>query len=211
MDLRRTSSPLTQQQKLAVVSLAKAKQQARVSHSFEDELLSDYVEAAYDFLSGTNGWLNQCFLLTETFELYLPSWYPVCTGRGADTLRRFELPARPFVSLSAFEWLQSDGSYAALPASSYAVSRSEGAFAKVSRISITWPYAGAGTPLAYRLTFQAGFGAAADIPMPLKQCILLLVAEFYDNRTASADQIKTQTLYGLQKLAGPYRLAKDHS
>lgn len=212
MDLRRTSPLLTQEQKLTVVTLAQAKMQARVSHGFEDDLIKGYIEAAYDFLSGPVGWLSNCYLLTETFELYLPSWSPICRGPWGYALRHVEIPARPFASVTAFGSLQEDGRYADVAASAYAVTREEGAFASLVRVGGgAWPYSGPATPLAYRLTFTAGYGLPAAIPSVLKQSILLLVAEFYDNRTAAAEKVRPQTQFGLQKLAGQYRLAKDHS
>lgn len=73
MDLRLTSAPLTQAQKLAVVSVADAKAQARITTASEDALVAGYIEAAYDYLAGPNGWLGRCCLLTETWTTYLPA------------------------------------------------------------------------------------------------------------------------------------------
>ena len=46
MDVRRISPALTTEQKLTVVTLAEAKMQARVSHSFEDSLITSFIAAA---------------------------------------------------------------------------------------------------------------------------------------------------------------------
>ena len=59
MDLRRTSTALTREHKLSVVSIADVKAQARELSNDEDALIGDYIEAAYDFLAGQNGWLGR--------------------------------------------------------------------------------------------------------------------------------------------------------
>ncbi len=212
MDLRRTSNPLTIKQKLEVVSLADARQQARVSHGVEDGLFQGYIETAFDFLSGQGGWLNGYHLLEETFSYYVPSWSPVCIHALSSSFRRFELPARPFGGVISFEWLQPDGSYLEVAPSLFAVTSPDGEYAAISRVGTgRWPYTGVGSPLAYRVTFKAGHATPALVPAPLKQAIKLLVTEFYENRSASVDAVRPEALYGLKALAGRYKFAKDHS
>ena len=202
MDVRRISPALTTEQKLTVVTLAEAKMQARVSHSFEDSLITSFIAAAYDYLAGRDGWLNRYCLLKESYAVYFPAPRP-----GPFTL---ELPMRPFIDVDAFEWRQGDGSYVAVDPSLFAGTGGD-VFGTLARVGGSWPYSGPAHPLAYRVTFSAGHATAAEIPEPLKQSIRLLVAEFYDNRTASADVMRPQALFGLQALAGRYRIAKDHS
>ena len=58
MDLQRISDPLTQAQKLEVVSVDALKLHQRVAEDDEDALIGDLIEAAYDYLSGPEGWLE---------------------------------------------------------------------------------------------------------------------------------------------------------
>ena len=209
MDLRLFSPPLTFMDKLSVVDVSEVKAEARVTHDHEDALIGDNIETAYDYLSGRVGWLLRCCLLVEEFELYIPSWEPVCDPvRGYPSI---ELPMRPYMSLSSFESLQPDGSYIAVPTESFSVTDEADQFARLYRRG-RWPYAAGLHPQAYRVRFTAGFGTTkASIPSPLRKSIRMLASEMYKNREASVDKLQPLALYGLVRLAGAYRLAKDHS
>ncbi|WP_048710790.1 head-tail connector protein [Microvirga massiliensis] len=206
MDLRRISTSLTREQKLAVVSIADVKAQVRVSHSEEDELIAVFIEAAYDYLSGPEGWLGHCCLLDEEFEVY---------SAGPDRYG-FELPMRPIKEGAAivFDYL-ANATYTPVAPESYFVGTT-GVFPRVHRIvsSRAWPYVGIRNPRAYRLRFVAGFGAAADIPSPIKLGIRMLAAHWYQNRETVGSEGRTvggEIEYGLKALCGRYRIAHDHS
>ena len=201
MDVRRISPALTVEQKLDVVTLATAKAQARVSHAAEDVLITSYIAAAFDFLTGPAGWLVNFSLLRERFALYLAAPCP----RAA-----IELPRRPFADDVAptIEARQPDGTYLPINGGLFDVVGGDVYWRIVP--TGTWPATG-NSPLAYRITFSAGFAAAQDVPEPFRQAIRLLVAEFYENRSASADALRAQALFGVRALIGGYRLAKDHS
>lgn len=52
----------------------------------------------------------------------------------------------------------------------------------------------------------AGYGASADVPLPLKQAILMLTAHWFDNREAVAFGAQVQLLpMGVEALIAPYR------
>lgn len=200
MDLRRTSAPLTQTDKLAVVSVADVKSYARITSTDEDALIADEIETSYDFFSGEKGWLGRCCLLEETFELFVPAGAKI--GRGYDYPRiglgplggvaagfsrrdggasglGFEIPMRPFTadaSLLAFDVLQGDGSYQAMSPSLFNIVQSDDAFARIERSAsgFPWPYFGYYAPKAYRFQFKAGFGTTgASIPAAIRRAIII--------------------------------------
>jgi uncharacterized phiE125 gp8 family phage protein len=205
MDLRRISPALTREDKLSVVSVADVKAQARVIGSDEDELIASYIEAAYDYLSGPEGWLGHCCLLDEEWE-----YHAGMPGRFG-----FEIPMRPFKEAQrvTFEYWRSDA-YVPVDPTFYFVSTVD-TFPRIARTrAIAWPYYGIPSSRAYRIRFTAGFGAAADVPSPIKLGIKMLAAHWYSNREAVGPDGRTvgdDIKYGLRNLCGRYRVANDHS
>ncbi|MGY2052954.1 head-tail connector protein [Methylobacterium sp. JK268] len=208
MDLRRISAPLTRQQKLTVVTLDQVKQQERVLHDEEDAFIVDKIEAAYDYLSGPEGWTNGYCLLAEQFEMYVP-----------EVACRLILPVRPLIEegLTLDAWDAGSGIYRPVPSNAFALTSSDGCGCivgldrSVFRRAFGQPY-----PRAYRIRFTAGVTDPAAVPSPLKEAIKLLAAHWYQNREASlVERTATQTSrkidYGVEKLAGRYRFSFDHS
>jgi hypothetical protein len=57
-----------------------------------------------------------------------------------------------------------------------------------------------------------GFGAPDDIPSPFKQAIKMLAAYYYNHREAAESKDMPQEIeYGIRKLVGRWKFAKDHS
>jgi uncharacterized phiE125 gp8 family phage protein len=208
MDLRLVSDPLTQADKLAVVPVAEVKRHLGIFHDDADDNLADDIEAAYDYLSGPNGWLGGCCLLNEAWVAYLPSRLDA----------RVEIPLRPLAGsvVTGFGWLQSDGSYDPVLATAYHVVPALTAFPAIQRAtSVSWPYTGSAVPAAYKVEFTAGFGTdREDIPSPIRKGIRLLAGHYYRNREATGTEGRTvgqKIEFGLQSLCGRYRFAPDHS
>lgn len=203
IDLRLVSTPLTRAQKLAVCPLADVKAQARVSYNDEDALIESYIEAAYDFLSGPNGWLGRCCLLYEDWESYTPS----AIGQYV------ELPLRPVPGdgVTAFEWY-GGSAYSAVDAATY-YALTNGTFARLSRAAMaTWPYTGTYHPQAYRARFTAGFtppDEPAGVPSPIVQSMRILAAHWFRHRE-TAGEATPEIAYGLKALCGRYRIGPDH-
>lgn len=205
--LRLISTPLDRDDKLEVVSVADVKMQARISHSDEDELIAEYIEAAYDHMSGPDGWLNGCCFLEETWEVTYAS--PLA--------RAFDLPLRPVRSITSFERLVSGTTYEAVDPAIYS-GTSYGR--DVYRLQLTpftyWP--GAYDPPragAFRIRFKAGFGTEREqIPAPLRQGIRLLAAHWFMNREATATEGRSvggEINFGLNRVCGRYRFFHDPS
>lgn len=201
MDAIRTSEPLTHAQKLNVVSINELKLHARIIEDDENALLGEFIEAAFDHLHGPTGWLNGYCLLEETWRFYLPS--TLTFG--------LEVPVRPLIAVTAFEYLGSDGTtYEAVPTDRYR-QIGYGDHAQLVRTSLPYPYFGTSHPRAYRVTVTAGHPTAAEVPSPLRMAIKLLAAHFYQNREVMVVEKGSPMAFGLQSLAGRYRVSPDHS
>lgn len=201
MDVRRISDPLTPEAKLEVVTLEKAKAHLRVRHASEDELISDLIVTGFDFLHGPDGWLNGYCLLAETFEAFL-------LGIQATA----EVPLRPVGDVESVSVARLvSGSYEVEPPGAFVVA-TENNFAVIARLAAAAPDVSAvpANPLAYRVTFTAGHAIAAEVPMPLRQSILLLVGQWYANREATGT-VSREIEYGLKALAGRFRVSPNHS
>ncbi|MGX9981134.1 head-tail connector protein [Methylobacterium fujisawaense] len=227
MDLQRISPPLTQVQKLTVVSIDALKLHQRVEEDDGDALIGDLIEAAFDYLSGPEGLLNGYCILEESFELYV------------DTLgARLELPIRRFVDgdlVSVERFDLTTGAYADLDVGLYTVVREDdfGVIASLSGRALgerermwcgldwnawaaRWPSPPVRKPRLYRIRFAAGAKSPDLVPSPLKQAIKLIAGYWYEKRESIESDPRTQALpenltIGIGKLTGRYRVASDHS
>lgn len=208
VDLRLISTPLTAAEKIAVCPVADVKVQVRAdpNYSGEDALIGNYIEAAYDFLSGPDGWLGRCCILREDWEFFAP---PI-----AKTY--FELPLRPVApnGIADFEWIQGDSTYSAVDATVFQ-SLTTLTFPTLSLVSgQVWPYSSVFNPRAYRLEFTAGFVAKTaplTVPSPIRHAIKILAAYWYCHRESAQTELSHEIMYGLKAVAGRYRIGPDHS
>ncbi|MCI0358195.1 MAG: hypothetical protein L0211_06915 [Planctomycetaceae bacterium] len=110
-------------------------------------------------------------LLTQTWRLAIDS-FP----------REIVLPRPPLQSIASIQFVDANGTLTTLSASDYYAA----ADAEPARIAPaygkTWPATRAERE-AVRVTYVAGYGsAAADVPEPIRQAILLMVAQWFANR-----------------------------
>ena len=208
MDLRRISPPITRQQTQSVVTIEEVKAQARVTHDSEDDLIANYIAAAYHHLSGPNGWLNGYCLLPEEYEYSIPS---VCADG-------FNLPLRPLQDVTPavqIAYRDSAGTYTYLDAGLYFVTSGTGLPRLNPLANTTWPVPSLyGHPHAYRVTILAGHADGSEVPEPIKLGMMLLAAHWYANREATGPAGRNAGAsipYGMENLCGRYRLAHDHS
>lgn len=110
-------------------------------------------------------------LLTQTWELTLDEWWS-----GV-----LELPYPPLQSVSSIKYIDSDGVEQTLSASAYSVTTGDPVgyvqFAADTTVPVARAEAG-----AIRIRFVSGYTAAADIPASLRQAVLLMTAQWFENR-----------------------------
>ncbi len=164
---------------LEPVSLEEVKAHLRIDHTDEDVLLAALVTAGRIHLETTLG----LSFLTQQWILVLDQW---------PAQQSVSLPLGPVQQITAITLYDEDDQASAIDSSSYALDAISQPSRVVWRASISRPRPGR----AYNgieISLTTGFGSnAVDVPQPLRQAILLLVAHWYENRepVALATEIK---------------------
>lgn len=173
------------------VSLAEAKAHLRVLHSSEDTLIARLVSAAVSHVERVTGRA----LVTRTIELRLPA-FP-----DDDPIL---LPRPPLIAVASVTYVDTAGATQTLSSDKYTVTiDAEGYGAIVLDPDEAWPDTDE-TPRAVRVTYTAGYGAAADVPRDIASAILLHVGSLYAVREAVAAAGQVVPL-AYESLLDPYR------
>lgn len=173
------------------VTTAEAKAHLRVTHSSEDTLIESLVKAATAHLDGYSGILGRC-LVTQTWRQDFDAFAHVMRlpllAAGVTTVVHFDDAGASTTVDGANYELQDD--------------------ALGSFVRFTDDYSlpsGSAETRAARITFTAGYGAAADVPAALKVAILLLVGQWYFNRETTGPSDKVELPFAVSALITPYR------
>ena len=151
------------------ILLAEAKAHLRVVHAEEDQLISTLINSARRIVEARSGLL----LIDQVWTSFLDDW----PDSGV-----IELPLSPVSSIASVATYGEDDIAAAVdPAHYYAdtASRPPRLLLRGSRV---WARPGR-IANGIAITVTAGFGpAAADVPQPLRQAILILIAHWFEHR-----------------------------
>lgn len=166
MDLQLITAPAR------LLTLEQAKQHLNVEHALDDALIDSLVLVATTEIDGREGLLRRA-LVTQTWDYRLPC-FPAA--------ERLELPFPPLQSVTHIKYFDINGVEQTLSTSAYSVNPRT--FVGYVRRNPT----GSGWPSTYdrddavTIRFVAGYGEPDDVPSPIKQSLLLRVAELYVNR-----------------------------
>ncbi len=161
MGLRRTVAPVDYP-----VTLAEAKHQIAELGTEHDEYITRLIEAATDAVERETARA----LITQTWELTLDEFdSPI------------KLPKPPYQSVTHIKYIDEDGTLQTLSASVYQLSRASQPATIELAYDQSWPSTRC-EPDAVRVTYVAGYGAAADVPQALRHAILLLVSQWFGYR-----------------------------
>lgn len=150
------------------VTTAEAKTHLIVSHSEDDTLIDALITAARRFVENELG----RSLITRTLIVTLDA------REGAPPI---VLPHGPVGTVTSFEVFDDENDeWDTVAATAYYVAGDKLCMAEGSG-STSWPTADR-TYDAYRITYTAGYGAAAAVPADIKRAILLTVGDLYENR-----------------------------
>ena len=149
------------------ISLAEAKAHLRVDTDDEDALISSLIVAARLLVERALG----LALVTQGWSYFLDAW----PERGCITL-----PLGPVQAVSAVTLHDDNGGATVLDADGYAVD----VLSAPARLVLTSALPSAETRSfnGFEVAFTAGFGDAADVPQPIRQALLLLVALWFEGR-----------------------------
>lgn len=187
------------------LSTAEVKLHLRVDHISDDTLISALIVAAREhvenYLVGS--------LVQQTRAVYLSTWpyFP------------FRLPCGPVQGIESVKYTDSDGAEHTVSEDLYYLTPGGELCLETFE---SWPTARLRGPGAIEITYTTGYEPVvtvipgteetdydANIPQAIKQAMLLLIGEWYEQREAAADtKYAIQTIpWGVKQLLAPYREA----
>ncbi len=173
------------------VVLGDAKAFLKVDHEDEDTLIGTLIAAARLHVEAA----VRRVLVRQEWRLVLDGW---------PARRTVEVPLSPVISIDAITVYDADGEPAVLPETAYVADVTS----TPARILVrgTVPVGAAFNGI--EIDFTAGFGAEADdVPAPLRQAVMMLVAHWYELREPVSFGGATQTVpHGLEALLAPWRV-----
>lgn len=174
------------------VSVEDAKLHLRIDGDAEDAAVERMIKAA---TSNAERLTNRAFV-TQSWALVL--------DRFPGGNQAIKLPLPPLQSVDAIKYFDSADTEQTLPASDY-VADPTGLIGKVLPAwRKTWP-ATSGRPMAVRIEFTAGFGAAEDVPPDIVAAMLLLLGSLDQNREAVViGTIVSELPMGVEYLLSPF-------
>lgn len=149
------------------VTLAEVKTRLRIDGSTDDAGVTRLISAATQFAQN----VTRRVFVTQTWALILDG-FP-CGS--------ISLPLPPLQTVDEITYVDADGVTQTLATSEYVVDKA-GLIGQVHRAFETeWPTTRY-QPMAVRIEFTAGYGAAAAVPADLVSALMLLVAHWDQNR-----------------------------
>jgi len=176
------------------VSLTEAKAHLRVDGSDDDDLITGLVKAARAYIE------EHCrrALVTQTWDLELDAW---------PSGRVIYIPRPRLQSVMSISYTDANGVTAEVSAGDYIVDSASEPGRVVLRSSANWPVAELQAAAGVVVRFVAGYGAAGDVPQPIKQAMLLLTGHWYENReTIVVGTVQARLEFTVAALVGPYRV-----
>lgn len=158
-------------------------------------LITALRDAAEAYLDGHAGIMGRA-LLTQTWDLKLHYLPAVIT-----------LPLPPLQSVTSITYLDTEGASQTLAASVYQVVDNGNSPSQiVEAYNQDYPST-RDQAQAVTVRFVAGYGAAADVPDPIKVAIKLLVSQWYDRReSVVVGKTVAELPFAVKALLGPYRV-----
>ena len=157
------------------VTLVEVKEHCHVDFPDDDNLLTGLLNAAVSHLDYQYGILGQA-MVTQRWAYSVPG---VDVG---DVEGHIHLPVVPAASLVTMTYYDTDNAQQSLTVGDYElVADGWTAYVKPNE-NISWPATYSRSD-AITITYDAGFGAASDVPDALKRAILFLIKYWYDHET----------------------------
>ena len=153
------------------VSRTEAKTHCRIDHTADDSSIDALIVAARRYVET----ITRRALIAQTWDLKLDG-FPA----GA-----IEIPLPPLQSVTSIAYRDSSGASTTVSASNYLVDTSSLVGRVLPAYGVVWPSFTAYPVHPVTVRFVAGYGAADDVPRPIRQALLMLVAEWYERREAT--------------------------
>jgi uncharacterized phiE125 gp8 family phage protein len=178
------------------VSLAEAKAYLRLDDDDDDALVTTTITVARIFLERA---LDRV-LITQGWTLFMDAW---------PAQPSLALPLAPLRDVSQVKTYAADDQPTVFASDNYFVDTASAPGRIVLRSAHSWP--APGRPVnGIEIAFTAGYGNASnDVPAPLRQAVLQLVAHWYDRREPVAlDATPAEVPAMVATLIAPYRMVR---
>lgn len=179
------------------VTLAEAKLHMRVDVADDDTLIAALVKTAREYIELITR--PRVAMVTQTWR-YVADTFP----RG-DTL---ELRPWPLQSITSISYTDIEGATATIASTEYLVDTASSPGRLRLKSAAVWPSATLAELNGLRIEFVAGYGdTGASVPAALRQAILLLVSQWYENRELSliTGAIPKEMPFAVHALTAPWR------
>lgn len=177
------------------ISVAEAKAYLRIDGSSEDILISSLILTSRLHIEAALG----LALISQGWRLVLDRW----PRSGA-----VKLPLRPMQDITEVRVLDADGIPKIVNANSYVVDTA-GVPPRLIATVAGWPKQGRAAN-GIEIDLTAGYGGEAkDVPEPIRQALLMLVAHWYEHRDPveiGSDAVAIPS--GVSRLLKPYRMVR---
>jgi uncharacterized phiE125 gp8 family phage protein len=157
--------------------LSEAKAQLRVESDFTDD--DTWINTAITVVREQVESFTNRALMPQSFELAISEF--------SDEI---ELPKPPYSSLSSIQYYDLDNVLQTLSSSYYLVNDYTEPAIISKKTDQTYPDT-YDRPDAVRIAFSSGYADAASVPSSIKQAMLMLLTDLYDNRSASSSHLNT--------------------
>jgi uncharacterized phiE125 gp8 family phage protein len=175
------------------VSVAEAKAHMRVDTETEDALVASLIVTSRLHIEAALG----LALLTQSWSYFVDAW---------PRSREIVLPLKPVKAVSTVRVWSQDGTSQTLSADAYTLD-GEGKPPRLVLSRSAAPPAPGRSASGIEIAFSAGYGdAGIDVPAPIRQALLLLVAHWFENREPhGANMSETEIPHMVSALLAPYR------
>lgn len=182
---------MTVQPTFEPVTTQDAKDWCRISNNSDDVIVGALIKAARQYTENVTSRL----LLTQTVQLTLDE-FPAC----------IHIERTPIQSVTLLQYVDGTGTLQTLDPSVYQVDLNSDPVRIMPAYGEVWPTTRSQLA-AVKVTFVAGYGSQpSDVPLPIRQAILLLVASMYDQRSETSDGKEVKTVpFGFTALTSSFR------
>lgn len=150
------------------IELADAKAHLRVDDVESDALITAAIEGVTAHLDGYGGILGRA-IITQRWREYRPFW---------PASRSAELTLAPVASIVSIVARKPDGSSLTLDPASYRLLAGASRPTVLFGLAVDLPGLDC-APDAVAITYEAGYGAPADLPGSLRSAMLLMIGDLY--------------------------------
>ncbi len=178
----------------ALLTLDQIKEQCRISHDADDDLLEVLRQSARELCEDYTG-----------RSLMPQTWQRRMDGFPCARVLRLRYP--PLAAVTSIQYIAPDGTLETMPGSDYVVDVAGYRGRVALAPGASWPATQAARIDSVTITYVAGHADTDAVPMRLKQGLLMLINHHYDTRTPIViGTIAAEVDWTLRALWAPMRV-----